>query len=297
LVRSTEPLQRGSVVAKGTVLGRAGRPEGARDGHIRFAIRPAGDDRTVDPRPILRSWAQLAAALYPQGASARGDLVGATASGVFLLSKNELERAVLSDPGISLSPCGSRDVTDGVLDRRVLAAVAFLSRVGLRPTVSGLRCGPPRDVLSASSAARRAGYAADISAINGIPIAPHQGTGTATDLTVRALLTLKGEFMPFQIISPMHYPGASSTLAMRAGWNHLHIAFRPADAVVRRGETAPAMATLGTGQPASSPVELGGDLSTARWNQLLARVAGLPNPTIAAKPSSSAVRDVSGGQL
>ena len=58
-----------SLVEAGTVLGRVRVPIGARDGHLRFAIRPAGDHGTIDPGPILANWAQLAAALHPPGAS------------------------------------------------------------------------------------------------------------------------------------------------------------------------------------------------------------------------------------
>ncbi len=41
---------------QGTVLGRVSLPEGARNGHRQFAIRPAGDPQTIDPRPILSNW-------------------------------------------------------------------------------------------------------------------------------------------------------------------------------------------------------------------------------------------------
>ena len=95
------PLRSGSVVAAGTVLGRVNVPSGARDGHLRFAIRPAGDPDTIDPGPILANWVQLQTALHPRGAKATNALLGATASDVFLLSKAELEREVLSDPGIA----------------------------------------------------------------------------------------------------------------------------------------------------------------------------------------------------
>ncbi len=98
------PLRAGSIVSKGTVLGRVRTPANASDGHLRFAIRPGGDQSTVDPRPILKNWSQLSAALHPQGASGENDLLGATASGVFLMSKDELERTVLSDPGIDDLP-------------------------------------------------------------------------------------------------------------------------------------------------------------------------------------------------
>ncbi len=287
------PLRRGSLVAKGTVLGHVSVPPGARDGHLRFAIRPAGDQGTVDPRPILHNWAQLDAALHPQGASRESALLGATASGVFLLSSSELERAVLSDPRISINACGDQDIASGAIDKRVLAVLAFLSRSGLKPTVSGLRCVHSEHTLSGHVSAHSTRDAVDISEINGIPIAGHQGTRTITDTTIRALLTLRGEFVPHQIISLMHYPGASNTLAMREHWNHIHIAFRPAGTTVPLNSATAAAAahSAGAGQTAPSPLLLSGDLSIAQWNQLFAHIAALPAPTVAVKPSSSAIPD------
>ena len=51
----------------------------------------------------------------------------------------------------------------------------------------------------------------DIAAINGVPIAGHQGAGTVTDITIRTLLTLGHKFAPKRIVSLMKYPGAPST--------------------------------------------------------------------------------------
>jgi membrane-bound lytic murein transglycosylase B len=73
-------LRVGSWVAKGTVLGHVQVPFGAKDGHLHFAIRPAGDPNTVDPRPILANWRQLNAALHPQGANGESNLLRATVS-------------------------------------------------------------------------------------------------------------------------------------------------------------------------------------------------------------------------
>ena len=42
-------LRKGTLVPQGTVLGRVSLPEGASDGHLQFAIRPAGD--SADDRP------------------------------------------------------------------------------------------------------------------------------------------------------------------------------------------------------------------------------------------------------
>jgi len=75
----TLAMRVGSLVAQGTVLGHVRVPYGARDGHLVFEIRPAGDPDTVDPGPILANWTQLNAALHPQGAEAESNLLGAPA--------------------------------------------------------------------------------------------------------------------------------------------------------------------------------------------------------------------------
>ncbi|MHB8233908.1 MAG: lytic murein transglycosylase, partial [Solirubrobacteraceae bacterium] len=49
-VGNTLPLRAGAIVSQGTVLGRVSTPPHARDGHLRFAIRPGGDQSTIDPR-------------------------------------------------------------------------------------------------------------------------------------------------------------------------------------------------------------------------------------------------------
>ena len=74
------PLRVGSVVGKGTVLGHLLVPSGASAGHMRFAIRPAGDAGTIDPRPILAGWRQLYAAEHLQGARSDTSIRGATAA-------------------------------------------------------------------------------------------------------------------------------------------------------------------------------------------------------------------------
>jgi soluble lytic murein transglycosylase-like protein len=284
------PLRAGSIVSKGTVLGRVRTPANASAGHLRFAIRPGGDQSTVDPRPILKNWSQLGAALHPQGANGENDLLGATASGVFLMSKEELERTVLSDPGIDIYQCGRQDIASGKIDKRVLAVLAFLSRTGLQPTVSALECGHSEMTVSGYVSEHYTGDAVDISAINGTPIADHQGAGSITDLTIRTLLTLQGEFVPHQIISLMQYPGAPNTLAMPEHWNHIHVGFRPTAAQLPlNGQAAASAASAGKGAP--SPVIVPSDLSTTQWNQLVTRIGALPAPKVAAKPGPSAIKD------
>jgi Transglycosylase SLT domain len=280
-------LRRGAIVATGTVLGRVRTPSGAVDGHLRFAIRPAGDGATVDPRPILASWAQLASALHPQGAKAAQPLLGATASDVFLLSKEQLATDVLSDPGITIDACGRGDIASGAVDRRVLAMLAFLSRSGLQPTVGGLRC-------AAGATKPDRILALDISAVNGTPISGHQGPGTVTDLTIRTLLSLPSEYQPERIVSLMRYPGAANTHATPQSWNRVQVQYHPASqAVALNPATAGAVArsAAAAARAAVAPLVVGGQLTPAQWDQLITRIAALPAPTVAVKPSSSAIRD------
>jgi hypothetical protein len=286
----------GSVVAEGTVLGRVSAPAGAKDGHLRFAIQPAGDTSTIDPRAILSNWTQLDAALHPQGAKGSPSLLGATASDVFLLSKGQLEREVLSDPGVALSACSRHEVASGAIDKRALAMLAFLSRSGLKPTVGTLRCGAYD--AAGYVAPGHVGDAVAIVAINGVPIAGHQGAGSITDTTIRTLLTLKGSFTPARIVSLMHYPGAQSTLARADHGDYLEIAFNPAphSAALKPSATAAVAQPAGSAQTAPAPVAVVGELSVTQWEQLIGRIAGLPQPTVAVKPSSGAIPDKSGGQ-
>ncbi len=62
-------LRAGSLVPQGTVLGSVNVPRGARDGHLRFWVQPAGDPGTIDPVPLLRSWRLLGRAMHPTHAS------------------------------------------------------------------------------------------------------------------------------------------------------------------------------------------------------------------------------------
>jgi hypothetical protein len=293
----SQPLRRGSVVAEGTVLGHVSVPRGATDGHLRFAIRPAGDPASVDPRAILTNWVQLDVALHPQGAKGESKLLGATADEVFLLSKREIQREVLSDPGIAMSACSRHEVNSGAIDNRILAVLAFLSRSGLKPTVGALRCsGGAYDVAGYVSADHE-GDGVAISAINGIPVAGHQGSGSITDTTVRTLLTLHGEFVPREIVSLMRYPGNPRTLARRDHGAYMELVFRPVSKRAPSSVTATkptAAHSAGAGQTAPSPATVSAELSAAQWEQLLARIEALPAPTVSTKPSSSAILDHKG---
>ena len=286
------PLRAGSVVPSGTVLGKVLVSRGGHSGHLRFAIRPAGDNASIDPGPVLANWAELQKALHPQGARAQNALLGATAGDVFLLSRAQLERTVLSDPGITITGCSRQDVTSGAVDRRVLAVLAFLSRSGLKPTVSALRCGQSQVTKAGAASPHSRGDAVDISAINGIPLTHHQGPGTITDLTIRALLTLPSEFVPHEILSLMHYPASPQTKAVSSHWNKLELVFGPAAAPLLGAASSASVAhSAAKGQTAAAPVVTTTVLSSLQWSQLDTRIGAIPAPKIAFKPTSSAISD------
>jgi hypothetical protein len=286
------PLRVGTLVAKGTVLGHVHVPTGAKDGHLRFGIRPAGDPNTIDPAPILANWVLLNAALRPQGANRESILLGATAGDALRLSESQLQRDILSDPGIAMPRCFRAAVASGAIDTHVLAPLAFLSRSGLKPTVRGQRCG--RGVHPASGyPAVGHGVAIAISQINRVPIAGHQGAGSITDTAIRTLLTLRGEFAPRRIVSLMHYPGAASTLARADHADYIEIDFSPAPKhgpALSRGSATAAAHSAGA-DPVPPPLVEGGETTAAQWDQLIARIGALRAPTVPTKPSSAAIRD------
>src|ERR1019366_3468969 len=124
------------------------------------------------------------------------------------------EPQVLHDPGIHLARCARQDIQAGGVGKRVLATLEFLSVSGLKPTVSGLRCNGGSAQSGASNVGASSGKdAVDITAVNGIPIAGHEGAGSIADITVRKLLTLQGLAKPVRIVSQMSYPGAANTFA------------------------------------------------------------------------------------
>ncbi len=287
-----QPLRDGSDVAAGTVLGHVSLPANAKDGHMQFAIAPAGDSQTIDPAPILENWVKLQSALHPRGAKSAESLVGATASEAFLFSKSRLQDEILSDPHIAMSACSREVLSSGQIDQRVLALIAYLSRSGLEPTIAALRCSGSRYDLSGYVTAGHLGDALAITDINGTPVAHHQGPGSITDTTIRTLLTLPARFAPHQIVSLMHYPGVGSTLARSDHGAYIEVAFEVAKPALaaRAAHSAP------SGPSAPSPLSVGGDLSSAQWEALITRVGALPSPALVTSPSSSAIADPRGGR-
>jgi hypothetical protein len=283
-------LSRGAVVAQGTVLGHLGPAGEDPQSSLRFAIRPAGAQSAIDPQPILANWRQLDVALHPRGAKDGPVLAGATASDAFRLSQAELERAVLYDPGITLGRCDRAQVASGKVSSRALALLVFLSRSGLKPTVGELRCGHTVSTAQGLRTVFPPSRTLDIAAINGIPIAAHQGAGTITDITIRTLLSLTHRFAPKRIISLMKYPGAPSTVAQpnHSAYIQIELPRHVAKASVSKTGKASSASVSGKNST-TAPANL--VLNSIEWQQLIAQVGSLQQPHIPRKPTSSAVRD------
>jgi murein DD-endopeptidase MepM/ murein hydrolase activator NlpD len=264
-------LRVGSPVVGGTILGRIGKEKKP---HLRFRIRPAGKGTPlIDPTPLLDGWRLLeSSAVYRSTGRSALRPGGSSVGRILLESKDRLVRRVLTSPDIELYACGRRDVAAGLIDRRVLATLAFLAEEGLKPTVSSLLCGHGRLTSSGNVSEHTSGSAVDISSINGVPIQGHQGAGSVTEQAIRRLLTLQGTMKPHQIISLLSVPGTDNTLALPDHADHIHVGW------TARPRT--------TGKDAAT---IGGALRGSDWNRLMARLNVIENPLVSATPSDSAL--------
>jgi Transglycosylase SLT domain len=266
-----KPLRPGAHVVAGTLLGRVGKTVQNKGAHVNFQVRPAGKGAPeIDPKPILDGWKLLeSTAIYR--ANGKNALHGDSSIGqILLLPKPLLEKRVLHDNRIELYPGGRGDVRTGQIDRRVLATLAFLAESGLRPTVSCLKTGHSRLTTSGNVSEHWSGNAVDISAINGIPILGHQDKGGITEQTVRRLMTLQGTLRPHQIISLLDM--GANTLHLGDHDDHIHVGFHPLFGANKKlGKQA--LTILKPGQ----------------WNDLIARLSKLENPTVPTKVSKFAL--------
>jgi membrane-bound lytic murein transglycosylase B len=272
-----KPLKVGSKVIAGTILGRVGKTSNATAPHVRFELRPAGKDAPrIDPKPILDGWKLLeSTAIYRAagknpffGPDAKNPSIGQ----MLLMSKEALQRRVLSDPRVDLYSGGQQDIKGGQVDRRVLATLEFLSASGLKPTVSSLKGNHSLMTTSGNVSEHSSGNAVDIAKINGIPILGHQGPGSITDLTIRRLLTLQGTLKPHQIISLMSFAGADNTLALPDHADHIHVGFHP---------------LYGTNSKLAK--QLNSVLKPGQWIKLISRIGSIDNPNVLTEPSKYAL--------
>jgi Transglycosylase SLT domain/Peptidase family M23 len=273
-----EPLKAGSVVVAGTILGRLGPGTPTNASHLEFMIQPAGKSAPyIDPKPILDGWKLLeatavyrAAGLDPFfGPGAKNPTIGQ----ILLMSKEQLQNRVLQDPNVEVYPCGRRDIQAGAIDRRILAVIEFLSASGLKPSISGLKCGSTPTGSNGVDAAGVTGASVDIASVNAIPIKGHQGPGSITDITVRRLLTLQGAMQPDEIVSLMSYKGQPTAVALSDHANRIQVSY-----------------TTLYGQNKKLSAELGSVLTNGQWTELISRLSQIPEPIVPISPSKYAIR-------
>jgi len=272
-------LKKGAIVIAGTVLGRVGGPSQGVSPHLYFMIQPAGKKAPyIDPKPILDGWKLLeATAVYRAagvdpffGPGAKNPSVGQ----VLLMSKQQLTNRVLADPHVQVYACGRRDIEAGLIDRRVLAVIEFLSASGLDPDVSGLECGHSVTGATGTDAAGATGASVDIIKINGIPILGHQQPGSITDITIRRLLTLQGSMRPNQIVSDISYKAQPNTLALPDHKNRIQITYTP---------------DFGTNNKLTKQIK--SILQPGQWIQLINRISQIPEPVVPIAPSKYAIQE------
>jgi hypothetical protein len=271
-----EPLKVGSAVVAGTILGRLGAGTPTNASHLEFMIQPAGKEAPyIDPKPILDGWKLLEATAVYRAAGV-DPFVGtknASIGQILLMSKEQLQYRVLEDPNVQIYACGRRDIEDGAIDRRILGVIEFLSASGLKPDITGLKCGHTANASDGVDSAGATGESVDISAINGIPIQGHQGKGSITDLTVRRLLTLQGAMQPDEIVSLMSYKSQSTAVSMPDHANRIQIAYTP---------------LYGANKQVSA--EVSSILQPQQWTQLINHISQISEPIVPISPSKYAIK-------
>ena len=239
------------------------------DPNISFAVRPAGKGAPqIDPKPLLDGWKLLeATAIYR--ASGKNVLQGDTSVGqILMMSKPQLQKRVLADDRIEIYPCGRKDIQTGQIDRRVLAAIAYLTEVGFKPTISSHKCGHGYYTTSGNVSEHSSGNAVDISRINGQPVLGHQQKGGLTYQAIKRLMMLQGPMKPHQLISLFDL--GPPTLRMADHANHLHIGYRPAGDNGRGGVRSPV-------------------LKRRDWYKLIQQLGKIDNPAVGKRPSKYAI--------
>ena len=257
----------GSKVIAGTVLARIGANDEGVDPHINFSIRPAGRGAPrIDPKPILDGWKLLEATAIYRAKGKNPFEVELGSAGVLLLSKEALQRRVLADEGIELPDCDRIEIRAGQIDRRLLAAVAYLSEQGFRLTITSMLCGRYGSITTSGNVSNHSfGNAVDIAMINGVPVLGHQGPGTLTHELLEAVLRLQGTLVPDELISLEDLGGPSFAMGDHA--DHVHIGYSP-------------LPGSGEGQPGY--VQL---LKPDQWLRLTDRLGEIDNPDVPTEPS------------
>jgi hypothetical protein len=157
----------------------------------------------------------------------------------------------------------------------VLVVLEYLAESGLEPTVSCLRSGHSLMTASGNISEHSSGNAVDISAINGVPIYGHQGSGDVTEQAVKRLMQLQGTIEPHQIISLLDF--GRNTLALSDHDDHIHVGFHPL-----------------FGENKKLGRETQSVLKPGQWDTLVQRLGEIQNPVVPTHPSKYAIPDRNG---
>jgi len=259
-------LKKGSRVIAGTVLGRLSEQPTA---SINFSIKPGGEDTPqIDPKPFLDGWKLLTETnIYnAQGKDRFSDRLGI--GGVLLLSKSALQKRVLADDKISLGEADRQYIASGTIDRRLLAALSFLTEKGYSLLITSMYAGREVSITTSGNISNHSrAMAADIAAINGEVVTPAtQGPGSLTDQVAQELLSLQGIMAPDEVISLMDYPQPAG-FAMGDHGDHLHLGYSP---------------VAGSDLPGGS---VQSTLGAEQWTALTERLGQIRNPEVPTTPS------------
>jgi soluble lytic murein transglycosylase-like protein len=269
---SLHPLRPGVHVIAGTVLGHLSAA-GVLEPHMLFQIRPAGPGAPlIDPKPILDGWVKLQVSSAIRVRVVKPALASPPTPGQALLeSKLRLERQLTHDRGVRLASCERRLISDGRVDRRVLADLQFLASSGFSSTVAASSCKAPGSRSIVPALRVGAGSTVDVSAIDDTAVVSASGGASSIAIAaVRRLLSLQGTMRPQSISGP---PGVPRAADAHARTRTLTISFESSP------DRAHAASILSEG------------LSPVQWIRLIARLGQIPDPTVSSKPSSAAIPD------
>jgi hypothetical protein len=138
-------------------------------------------------------------------------------------AKPRLERRILGDARVELSPAGAGDIAAGRVDVRVLVVIRYLAVTFHQVTVSSLITGHPVFARPRVVSAHLDGLAVDISRLHGISIYGNQQVGGVTQRAVEALLRLPEELQAKQVISLLGLGGPS--FPQHDHYDHIHVGF------------------------------------------------------------------------
>lgn len=199
------PASRAEVRRLAVRLARLGAARSSWTAVFRFA----GDGELADRAVAL--------ARYNRAVGLRGLVEGLEAS------KGRLSARVLRDGRIDLYPDGRADVMLGRVDVRVVVLLRYLAVAHGQVTVSSLRTGHRLYARPGVISAHSYGFAADIAALGGLPIAGNQEPGGLTERAVRNVLLLPDELRPQQVITLLGLGGPSFPLSDHD--DHIHVGY------------------------------------------------------------------------